>query len=240
MKWGAAVFVFLLFLPVVSWAGDRDRTMLLADETSPTVQNGQADSDNLSRMHSAAMLKRFTRSGYLVRVPASSSHYYIHNVPSAYRYSRPWTKLFLTRLSQQFHSKFGHRLRVTSLVRTEARQLQLARRNPNAAEVNGPMRSSHLTGATIDISKRFMSESEKQWMRDVLFSLRQQGYLYAIEEFNQPTFHIMVYRSYPHYVKLVTRTRRKPIKPEVKSASVDPEQSPAITDQDSSAETGAN
>jgi hypothetical protein len=79
--------------------------------------------------------------------------------------------------------------------------LELARRNGNAARASGVRQSSHLTGATMDISKRFMSAAERQWMRGVLYSLKKQGYLYAIEEFQQPTFHIMIHRSYTGYVK---------------------------------------
>jgi len=183
--------------------------LLVADYTAPMIQNKKADGDNLSRLRDAAMLRRFVRGGYLSRVPARTRSYYVQDVPAQYRYSRPWTKLFLDRLSRQFHAKFGRRLRVTSLVRTEKRQCQLIRLNPNAAEATGAMRSSHLTGATIDISKRFMSRAERRWMREVLYSLRRRGYIYAIEEFGQPTFHIMVYRSYPQYVKALARRQRK-------------------------------
>lgn len=195
-----------LAIPACLWGSDR--TVLVADSTSSIVQNQQADSDNLSRMTSVRMLRRFEQKGWLVRVPASTSNYYVHSVPATYRYCRPWTKLFLTRLSEQYHARFGDRLRVTSLVRTAGRQRALARRNGNAADASGPERSSHLTGATIDISKRFMSHEERQWMRDVLYSLRQAGYLYAIEEFWQPTFHVMVYRNYPDYVQQLTRQRK--------------------------------
>ena len=188
-----------MVVPVCLWSSDH--TVLVADSTSSIVQNHQADSDNLSRMTSVRMLRRFEQRGWLVAVPASGRGYYVHSVPATYRYCRPWTKLFLTRLGQQFQAKFGDRLRVTSLVRTESRQRALERVNGNAADASGPERSSHLTGATIDISKRFMSPAEQQWMRDVLYSLRQAGYAYAIEEFWQPTFHVMVYRNYPAYVK---------------------------------------
>lgn len=50
-----------------------------------------------------------------------------------------------------------------------------------------------------------MSPEGRRWVRDVLYSLREKGYLYAIEEFEQPAFHVMVYRSYPHYVKRLSR-----------------------------------
>jgi hypothetical protein len=42
-------------------------------------------------------------------------------------------------------------------------------------------------------------------MRRVLLSLREAGYLYAVEEFSQPTFHIMVYKNYPQYVAALER-----------------------------------
>lgn len=202
--WGIVLFVIC---PACMHAASM---LLVADRKSPFVQNERADGDNLSRMRNTAMLRRFVRHGYLARVPEISRSYYVHDVPAQYRYSRPWTKLFLERLSRQFHAKFGRKLRITSLVRTEARQNRLMRRNPNAAESVGALRSSHLTGSTIDISKRFMSRAERQWMRDVLFSLREKGFIYAIEEFHQPTFHIMVYRSYPQYVKALTRKARRP------------------------------
>lgn len=194
-----------LVLPACLWCSDR--TVLVADSTSSVIQNQRADADHLSRMRSSRMLLRFEQHGWLVAVPSSTSDFYVHSVPAKYRYCRPWTKLFLTRLSRQFNAKFGDRLRVTSLVRTEGRQRVLERSNGNAADATGPERSSHLTGATIDISKRFMSPAEQEWMRNVLYSLREQGYVYAIEEFWQPTFHVMVYRNYRDYVKQLDHQR---------------------------------
>lgn len=155
-------------------------------------------------MRDAAMVRRFHRNGYLVRVPVSTRHYYLHRIPADYRYLRPWSKLFLDRLSRQYHARFHKKLRVTSMVRTVALQRAIARRNGNAAPAVGERRSSHLTGATVDISKRGMTHREIEWMRRVLSSLKRQGYLYAIEEFRQPVFHIMVYRNYPEYVKART------------------------------------
>ena len=217
-RFASALFLFSL-LPVSLSAASR--SSLAADETSPTSQNSRADDDNLSRIQNVAMLNRFVRGGYLVSVPANGSHYYVHGVPAQYRYTRPWTKVFLTRLSRQYYAKFGKRLRVTSLVRTEGRQRRLTRINANAADAIGDSRSSHLTGATIDISKRFMSAAERRWMRDVLYSLHRQGYLYAIEEFYQPTFHIMVFRNYPKYVTLVSRRASPEVKPDDQELAAD-------------------
>jgi uncharacterized protein DUF5715 len=181
------------------------RQLLVASASSQIIQNARADDDHLSRMRDVAMVRRFVQAGYLLRVPSSTRFYYLHAISARYHYCRPWTRLFLERLGQQFYAKFKQRLRVTSLVRTVASQTSLARQNGNAADAFGRLRSSHLTGASLDISKHAMPPAGRRWMRDVLYSLRRQGYLYAIEEFEQPTFHVMVYRNYPEYVKRLTQ-----------------------------------
>lgn len=195
--------ICVLIFPLGIFAGGR--RLLVADGSSQQIQNSRADADNLSRMRSTAMIQRFAKAGYLVSVPSSTNTYYLHRVPSEYRYCRPWTKLFLERLSRQYRAKFGERLRVTSLVRTVGRQMRLARWNGNAADATGSDRSSHLTGATLDISKHGMSPQGRVWIRNVLYSLRQSGYLYAIEEFQEPVFHVMVYTNYPQYVRHLNR-----------------------------------
>lgn len=191
-----------LLLPALAWA--EAALALVATRDSQLIQNRRADADNLSRMRDVAMVRRFHRAGYLVRVPSSSRHYYLKSVPANYRYLRPWSKLFLDRLSRQYHARFGKRLRVTSMVRTVQFQNALARRNGNAAAATGARASSHLTGATLDISKTPMTAAEVEWMRRVLASLKRQGVIYAVEEFQQPTFHIMVYKNYPEYVQRIT------------------------------------
>ena len=98
-------------------------------------------------------------------------------------------------------------MRITSLLRTAEHQRQLARRNGNAAESTGPKRSAHLTGASIDISKKGMTGSERAWIRNVLTHVRDKGHIFAIEEFQQPNFHILVYRSYDEYVAELTARR---------------------------------
>lgn len=212
----AAVIAFLFVFTGFLYAGDRHS--LVADVSSQTVQNTHADDANLSRMTNTAMVQRFARHGYLVPVSSSTKSYYLHTVRPSERYCRPWTKLFLDRLSAQYQARFHQRLRVTSLVRTVGSQERLARWNGNAADATGEERSSHLTGATIDISKRWMSPAGQEWIREVLYSLREEGYLYAIEEFYQPTFHIMVYPKYAQYVK--TLKHRKDRTPDLADAHV--------------------
>lgn len=203
------ISVLALFLSVPMWAvSSRDRSLLVANAYSQAIQNERANDYNLSRMRNVAMIRRFYRAGYLVAVPARTRSYYLLHIPAAHRFLRPWAKLFLDRLSREYRERFGQRLRVTSLVRTVSSQLRLARINPNAAEATGPDRSAHLTGAALDISKRFMSPRGVQWTRHVLFRLKQAGYLYAIEEFEEPDFHVMVYPTYRQYVARLARRHR--------------------------------
>ncbi len=191
----------------VSFAGSA--SLLRARWDSQVIQNKRADAENLSRMKNVAMVRRFAKAGLLVRVPRRTRYYYTRYIPSKYSYLRPWSKLFLDRLSRQYYARFKKKLRITSMVRTVALQNSIAKRNKNAAAAYGPRRSSHLTGATLDISKKGMNAKQLAWMRRVLHSLRQSGYLYAVEEFQQPTFHIMVHKKYPRYVASLKKRRSR-------------------------------
>lgn len=154
------------------------------------------------------MTARWVRLELLESVSPKTSSYYLHQVPSGNRYLRPWAKLFLSRLSRQYRARFGRPLRVTSLLRSAEYQAKLTRRNGNAAAATGPKRSTHLTGASIDISKKGMTGAQLTWMRNVLHSLNEKGYIHAIEEFKQPNFHIMIFRNYEEYVAEKLRAQR--------------------------------
>lgn len=200
---------FVVLAGLTSQAAGATRSSLRADFRSQVIQNERADHDGLSRFEGSAMIQRFVRLQLLDQVPLKTRNYYIHRIPAEYRCLRPWAKLFLDRLSSQFRSRFGQPLRITGLTRSAQYQQSLRRRNGNAAAARGPKRSVHLTGACLDISKKGMTGSQVSWMRRVLVSIKQKGFLFAVEEFKQPNFHIMVYRNYPEYVaRLQARTRR--------------------------------
>ncbi|MGH9717166.1 MAG: DUF5715 family protein [Candidatus Acidiferrales bacterium] len=178
----------------------RARSALAAKASSQSIQNERANQYHLSRMQNRAMIVRFFEDGYLASVPPETKFYYLHDIPPAYCYLRPWAKRFLDHLSREYYANFHEQLRVTSLIRTVELQRRLARRNFNAAEATGIDRSSHLTGATLDISKHSMDAREKRWVRRALIELEKSGYVYAVEEFEQPCFHVMVFPHYRDYV----------------------------------------
>ena len=188
------VAAVLIATPAVMRAGARSG--LAATTASQSIQNARADAYHLARMRDRAMIVQFAEAGYLVAVAPETRSYYLHGVPPDYSYLRPWAKRFLDQISREFYANFHQQLRVTSLVRTVSLQRRLERRNFNAAEATGDDRSSHLTGATLDISKHEMSWRQKKWLRRELIGLEQSGYVYAVEEFHQPCFHVMVFPNY--------------------------------------------
>ena len=208
MGTGTRTVVFVLSFGLTVSAASL--SSLRANAKSQLLQNERADQDHLSRMEDRAMMESWARLGLIVPVPAKTENFYLHQVPTQYRYVRPWTKLFLDRISRQFRRRFGRPLRITSLTRTVHYQEQLSRRNGNAASPYGKKRSSHLTGASLDISKKGLSRAQVSWLRRVLLSLHEKQYLFAIEEFYQLNYHVMVHRNYPEYVKtLLARAKKR-------------------------------
>jgi LysM repeat protein len=162
-------------------------------------ENAGADGDRLSRIRSRAALDRFVRLHLLVPLPDAAPGFRVVGVPGWRRVTRPWTRAFLYQLGAAVSELFGGRLRVTDLTRTEGVQLALRGWNGNAATARGPLASTHLTGAAVDLSKVEHSDVEIAWLRIVLRRLTARGVVNAIEEFAQPHFHVMVRRAYARY-----------------------------------------
>lgn len=167
-------------------------------------ENVAADRQDLSRLHDRRTLRRFVRAGLLVRVPEQTHTFRVSGVPDWLRVTRPWTKRFIEQLAGGLHALFGTRLKVTSLTRTVDIQRALGTWNHNAAPADGRIRSTHLTGAAVDLSKQPLSEREILWLRHVLRRLTRQGWLYAIEELQQAHFHVFVFRRYATYARTLS------------------------------------
>ncbi|MGH9736904.1 MAG: DUF5715 family protein [Candidatus Acidiferrales bacterium] len=199
----AGSILFVLFAAPVSRARRHNYIYvppLVATEASQTIQNERANQFHLTRLRDLAMVREFHSEGRLVFVPSRMPYYYLDHVSPDYSYLRPWAKLFLDQLSLEYYARFGQPLRITSMLRTVLVQERLTRWNPNAAQAVGADRSSHLTGATLDISKHFMNYRGELWMRRTLVQMEHARYLYAIEEFHQPCFHVMVFPTYRQYL----------------------------------------
>lgn len=168
-------------------------------------QNAAADRYDLDRIQDIPHLERLIRGGYLVKVDGSGTDAYAiadelgEEDPgnrSLYMHARPYTKAFLDDLLGRAHRKFGREYKVTSLTRTWEYQLRLCRSNGNATCGRGWKRSSHLTGATVDISYVGFSRAEREWFRRELNRYQSQGKVIYIKEYDQACFHIMVLPTY--------------------------------------------
>lgn len=182
---------------------DLSRPPMVARPHRLRRESAAAARERLSRMRDLAMVEHFRRSGLLVEVPVATRTYYVEGVGAGLRVARPWTRQFVEQLAQAFHDLFGKPLRITSLTRTTARQRELLRTNPSAAPATGPVQSTHLTGAAVDISKRSRSEAEIAWLRTVLARLKARGLIHVAEEFREPHFHVLVRRVYATYARVL-------------------------------------
>lgn len=159
-------------------------------------QNERTQADGLERILNNTDLNNRIARGFLVPVPVSGDLTVNDLLPLNHRYCRPWTADFLADLARAHEAEFHRPLEVSSAVRTIDYQKRLERTNGNAASAVGEIVSPHVTGATIDITKKGMSTREIYWMRIVLRDLQQEGKLDIEEEFHQACFHITVYKSY--------------------------------------------
>lgn len=162
---------------------------LKGSAASQRRQHEEAKRSGLSYIKDDSQLFSMVKSGYLV--PITRNIRVNPELRKKFHFVRPWTNLFLKRIAIQFKNKFGTDLQVNSAVRTVEYQNNLRKRNKNAAR-----RSSHPTGATIDLAKKNLTREQIVWLRAVLISLERRKLIEATEEENQSCFHIMVFKCY--------------------------------------------
>lgn len=201
----AAVLLLGISFPVAAVSGEAGRVCLRAPDHPGVLrakaghllrENAAVRRLDLSWLLDLARVRRFTRSRILVPVAAQTATYYVDGIAAELRVTRPWTKRFIEDVSSAFRTRFGSRLRITSLTRTAVTQRALRRVNGNAAPATGRFRSAHITGAAVDISKQPLRDREVRWMRVALQHLARRRTLSAIEEFRHPHFHVFVFRTY--------------------------------------------
>jgi hypothetical protein len=180
---------------------------LLGSLASLERQNERLEAEGLERIENESDLSARIAEGVLVPIPIFEGLTVNADLPENHRYCRPWTARFLADLAQAHETAFHRPLEVSSAVRTVEYQRRLMETNGNAAPAEGDVVSPHLTGATVDIAKKGMSDGEIAWMRRRLLALEDAGKIDVEEEFHQACFHITVYKSYAP-----SRTVRPPSK----------------------------
>lgn len=105
------------------------------------------------------------------------------------QYIRPAARAFILELARGYHQEFGRPLPVTSLVRSEAYQLQLGRSNPNATTIDSP---PHATGLAFDVHYGHMTAAEQEALMAALAASERDGLVEALRE-TRNHFHVFVF-----------------------------------------------
>ncbi|MHB1072088.1 MAG: DUF5715 family protein [Gemmatimonadaceae bacterium] len=151
-----------------------------------------ARSERLPFLATSSRVRKSVAAGQLVRL-APGDALRIHDVD--FPYVRPATRTFVQRLAPQYLAACGEPLVVTSAVRPKSRQ-----------PANSTRHSVHPTGIAVDLRKPDDATC-REWLREALIGLEDEGVLEATEEFRPPHFHVAVFPT--PYKRYVTERKRE-------------------------------
>lgn len=187
----ALTLVWVLLVPQKAFAVSG----LLGTPKSLQRENEVAKTESLTLVEDDRVLEELKSSGKLVSMPVSVNM--DKNLDMKWWYCLPCTQKYLDDIAIRYTNKFQKRFRVTSVVRTLEREVEISYENPNAAPAYGGVMSFHLYGATFDVSKFGMTKEEIQWVQKELLGAENKNYIEATEEsIKVQCFHIMVFSSY--------------------------------------------
>jgi hypothetical protein len=137
-----------------------------------------------------AVIERLARDfggrSYDLRDPAASREFQARMLSHV----RPAALAMIEELGTTYESKFGRRLPITSLVRTEEYQRLLRESgNPNAADVAPP---PHTTGFAFDVYYRYMTAAEQEFVMSEIARLERAGRVEALRELRDH-YHVFVF-----------------------------------------------
>lgn len=102
---------------------------------------------------------------------------------------RPEARDVLIRIAHDYKEKFDRPLPISSLVRPEQYQHELATHNANAARGSTP---PHSTGLAFDIYYGYMSSAEQQYLMSAIALLKDEGRIEALRE-SRDNIHVYVF-----------------------------------------------
>ena len=174
-------------------------------------QNEEIDRLDLPRIQDDTQLEALKASGELVPIEASESLKIEPSLDPSRRFCRPWTRDFVTDLSEVYYRQFHAQIQVNSAVRTVKVQKKLRRRNRNAAPAEGDTASSHLAGITVDLQRRGMTKEQIRFVEHYLFYLNALSLVEPEEERRHWCFHVMVSERYSDWRQTQTIFPRPPV-----------------------------
>jgi uncharacterized protein YcbK (DUF882 family) len=162
-------------------------------------QNEMIDQLELPRIANDEELAQEIENRELVPLHESAALRIAPNLKDSRRYCKSWTRDFVEDFSQAFYDEFHKPIQVNSAVRTIEQQKKLRRHNRNAGPIEGETASTHLTGITLDISKRGLTRKQHAWIEKYFLPLKEEGLIDPVEERREPVFHVVVYERYTEW-----------------------------------------
>jgi hypothetical protein len=160
---------------------------LRGSRASIDQQNRQAERHDFTYLRGRQDLRRLVGAGLLVPIDGGS-HYRLNDV--SFDVARPEVRLFVERLSAQYHRACGAPLIVTSLTRPRAYQ-------PS----NASARSVHPTGMALDLRVPQQASCRK-WLESTLLHLEGSRVLDATKERSPAHYHVALFPdAYLAYVE---------------------------------------
>lgn len=169
---------------------------LKGSPASVEKQHQLAQSYGFNFVKTASEVAPNVESGELLRV-SPGQYLELHEV--SYPYAVSETRLFLDRLSQQYHAACGEKLIVTSLLRPV-----------NTQPANSVALSVHPTGMAVDL--RIPAKWKcRSWLENTLLSLEKERVLDVTRERRPAHYHVAVFaRQYETRVAALTSRSRQP------------------------------
>jgi hypothetical protein len=183
-------------------------------------QNEEIDRIDLPRIQDDAELEALKATGALVPIEESESLKIERGLEPSRRYCRPWTRDFVTDLSEVYYRQFHSQIQVNSAVRTVKGQKKLRRHNRNAAPAEGDTASSHLAGVTVDLQRRGLSKDQIRFIERYLFYLNALGLVEPEEERRHWCFHVMVSDRYQDWRQTQTIFPHSPVEEPVTAPAI--------------------
>lgn len=151
-----------------------------------------AVSYGFSFVNTASALRSNMSTNRLIKV-TPDRYLDLHDV--SYPYAVPGTRLFLTRLSQQYYTTCGEKLTVTSLLRPRDRQ-----------PANSVAHSVHPTGMAVDL--RIPASGQcRAWLEKTLLTMERNNAVDVTREHYPPHYHVAVFtRATPTQMASLTGT----------------------------------
>src|SRR5271156_938198 len=174
-------------------------------------QNEEINRLDLPRIQDDDELEALKASGELVPITASESLKIEPSLDPSRRFCRPWTRDFVTDLSEVYYRQFHEQIQLNSAVRTVKTQKKLRRRNRNAAPAEGETASSHLAGVTVDLQRRGMTNEQIRFVEHYLFYLHALSLVEPEEERHHWCFHVMVSDRYADWRQTQTTFPAPPL-----------------------------